>query len=292
MLQLYLCTCFDDLLQQDDKGDVSAETTGPARADFSTDLQISKAVIFYHRCHKNIFLARQLVCCIFLAVETLLLPIPRRKKFADEIAFHSVFPIPTEAGISAGTHSVALADSGSMVLELHQYSSYLLQSVAAYEHAPVILGRPFLATSRVLIDFEKGEFLLRVDEQQVKINVFSVPRTLYNLDWLKFGKQPARANKNWAREFYANYATCENNVVYVRGKMVPANKAAINSILDLPNNEASIYDLIKALEDIDYNTIKDQLCLPETDWNITSKESRYGQPPQPPTGSKTVEHFC
>ncbi|KAK8596091.1 hypothetical protein V6N12_064591 [Hibiscus sabdariffa] len=40
MLQLYLCMCFDDLHQQDDKGDVSAEITGPVRIDFSADLQI------------------------------------------------------------------------------------------------------------------------------------------------------------------------------------------------------------------------------------------------------------
>ncbi|KAK8548179.1 hypothetical protein V6N12_061097 [Hibiscus sabdariffa] len=43
------------------------------------------------------------------------------------------------------------------------------------EHAPIILGRPFLATSKVLIDFDKGELVLRVEEQQLKINVFLVP---------------------------------------------------------------------------------------------------------------------
>ncbi|KAK8519679.1 hypothetical protein V6N12_030046 [Hibiscus sabdariffa] len=51
----------------------------------------------------------------------------------------------------------------------------LIPDCEADEHAPIILGRPFLATSRVLIDFVKGELVLRVDEEQVKINVFSVP---------------------------------------------------------------------------------------------------------------------
>ncbi|KAK8685778.1 hypothetical protein V6N13_124812 [Hibiscus sabdariffa] len=91
MLQLHLCMCLDNLLQQDDNGDVSTETTGPARADFSKCLE----------------------------------------KYADEIAFHFVFPIPVEAEISAGIHSAAWMTSGSLVLELHQYSSYLLQSTAA-----------------------------------------------------------------------------------------------------------------------------------------------------------------
>ncbi|KAK8555327.1 hypothetical protein V6N12_009475 [Hibiscus sabdariffa] len=41
MLQLHLCKGFDNLLGQDDKGDVSTETTGPARADISAGIQIS-----------------------------------------------------------------------------------------------------------------------------------------------------------------------------------------------------------------------------------------------------------
>ncbi|KAL4272977.1 hypothetical protein GQ457_13G016720 [Hibiscus cannabinus] len=40
------------------------------------------------------------------------------------------------------------------------------------EHAPIILGRPFLATGRMLIDCEKGELTIRVNDQQVTINIF------------------------------------------------------------------------------------------------------------------------
>ncbi|KAK8583869.1 hypothetical protein V6N12_068125 [Hibiscus sabdariffa] len=41
MLQLHLCKCFDNLLRQDDKGDVSVETTGPAQAVILAGLQTS-----------------------------------------------------------------------------------------------------------------------------------------------------------------------------------------------------------------------------------------------------------
>ncbi|KAK8708389.1 hypothetical protein V6N13_059431 [Hibiscus sabdariffa] len=41
---------------------------------------------------------------------------------------------------------------------------FLILDCEANEHATIILGRSFLATSRVLIDFEKGELVLRVDE--------------------------------------------------------------------------------------------------------------------------------
>ncbi|KAK8666182.1 hypothetical protein V6N13_006334 [Hibiscus sabdariffa] len=40
MLRLYLCKGFNNLLEQDDKGDVSAETTGPAPAEVSAGIQI------------------------------------------------------------------------------------------------------------------------------------------------------------------------------------------------------------------------------------------------------------
>ncbi|KAK8985093.1 hypothetical protein V6N11_076784 [Hibiscus sabdariffa] len=53
--------------------------------------------------------------------------------------------------------------------------NFLILDCEADEHALIILGRPFLATSRMLIYFEKGELVLRVDEEQVNINVFSMP---------------------------------------------------------------------------------------------------------------------
>ncbi|KAK8559161.1 hypothetical protein V6N12_042443 [Hibiscus sabdariffa] len=56
------------------------------------------------------------------------------------------------------------------------HADFLIMDCEADEHAPIILGRPFLATSRTMIDFEKEELVLRVDGEQVKITVFSVPR--------------------------------------------------------------------------------------------------------------------
>ncbi|KAK8985004.1 hypothetical protein V6N11_082624 [Hibiscus sabdariffa] len=96
-------------------------------------------------------------------------------------------------------------------------------------------------------------------------------KCLHDLNWLRFGRQPARANIKWAREFYAHNASGENTVINFRGKLIPADAAAINEILDLSNNQPSIYELMTALEEIDYNSIKDALCLPNTKWKITGK---------------------
>ncbi|KAK8696756.1 hypothetical protein V6N13_001883 [Hibiscus sabdariffa] len=53
-------------------------------------------------------------------------------------------------------------------------ADFLILDCEADEHPPIILGRPFLATSRTKIDFEKGELALHVDREQVKIKVFKV----------------------------------------------------------------------------------------------------------------------
>ncbi|KAK8499726.1 hypothetical protein V6N12_041630 [Hibiscus sabdariffa] len=43
---------------------------------------------------------------------------------------------------------------------------FLILDCEADEHAPIILGRPFLVTDKVLIDLENGKLALRVDEHQ------------------------------------------------------------------------------------------------------------------------------
>ncbi|MCI89420.1 hypothetical protein A2U01_0110709, partial [Trifolium medium] len=40
------------------------------------------------------------------------------------------------------------------------------------EPLPLLLGRPFLATGRALIDVERGELMLRTDDEQIMFNVF------------------------------------------------------------------------------------------------------------------------
>ncbi|RYR19871.1 hypothetical protein Ahy_B03g064771 [Arachis hypogaea] len=39
---------------------------------------------------------------------------------------------------------------------------------------PIILGRPFLATARALIDVERGELILRIHDEQLSFNVFKL----------------------------------------------------------------------------------------------------------------------
>ncbi|KAK8510974.1 hypothetical protein V6N12_036886 [Hibiscus sabdariffa] len=98
----------------------------------------------------------------------------------------------------------------------------------------------------------------------------TIHKRLSELGWFRFARQPARANLNWVWEFYTNNANGEDNVT-VRGRRVAANTATINEILGLPNDEPSIYALLRGLEEEDYETIKDFLCEQGTEWNTTGK---------------------
>ncbi|PNX63072.1 hypothetical protein L195_g061440 [Trifolium pratense] len=42
---------------------------------------------------------------------------------------------------------------------------------------PLLLGRPFLATSRALIDVELGELMLRTEDQKIVFNVFETMKS-------------------------------------------------------------------------------------------------------------------
>ena len=48
--------------------------------------------------------------------------------------------------------------------------AFLVLDCEADDNAPIILGRPILATGQTLIDVGNGELTMRVNDQQVKLN--------------------------------------------------------------------------------------------------------------------------
>ncbi|KAL4317855.1 hypothetical protein GQ457_18G008300 [Hibiscus cannabinus] len=48
-------------------------------------------------------------------------------------------------------------------------ADFLILDCEADEHAPIILGRPFLSTSRAIIDFDKDEIVFKIDENNIKM---------------------------------------------------------------------------------------------------------------------------
>lgn len=50
---------------------------------------------------------------------------------------------------------------------------FIIMDFNANEETPILLGRPFLATGRTLINVERGELTMRVNGKQVVFNVLN-----------------------------------------------------------------------------------------------------------------------
>ena len=61
-------------------------------------------------------------------------------------------------------------------------ADFIVLDMEEDKEIPIILGRPFLATDRAMIDVQRGELKLRVQEDEVKFNVFEAVRHLAESD--------------------------------------------------------------------------------------------------------------
>ncbi|KAH9716698.1 hypothetical protein KPL71_021550 [Citrus sinensis] len=63
---------------------------------------------------------------------------------------------------------------------------FIVLDFEADKEVPIILGRPFLATGKTLIDVQKGELTIRVNDQQVTFNVLEAMRNPDEVEDCKF----------------------------------------------------------------------------------------------------------
>ncbi|KAK8628791.1 hypothetical protein V6N13_009374 [Hibiscus sabdariffa] len=117
--------------------------------------------------------------------------------------------------------------------------------------------------------WEEQGFFLHDSQVNYDLEQFIYNR-LHDLSWFRFARQPARANLNWVLEFYTSNSAGEDNAT-VRGRRVAANVATINAILGLPDNDPSFYAMLRALEQEDFEQIKDFLYEEGTAWNTTGR---------------------
>ncbi|KAK8612058.1 hypothetical protein V6N13_132091 [Hibiscus sabdariffa] len=61
-------------------------------------------------------------------------------------------------------------------------ADFLILNYEVDENAHIIIGRPFLSTSRATIDFDKDKIVFKVDNDQVKMKVFTTLRQLEHKD--------------------------------------------------------------------------------------------------------------
>ena len=59
---------------------------------------------------------------------------------------------------------------------------FIIMDFEADVEVPIILGRPFLATGRALIDVNNGELIMRVQDEKVTFNVFQAMKFLNDVE--------------------------------------------------------------------------------------------------------------
>ena len=61
-------------------------------------------------------------------------------------------------------------------------ANFIILDMQEDKEVPIILGRPFLATGRAMMDVQKGELRLRVQEEEVTFNVFNSIKHLHDTE--------------------------------------------------------------------------------------------------------------
>ncbi|XP_022887044.1 uncharacterized protein LOC111402945, partial [Olea europaea var. sylvestris] len=51
-------------------------------------------------------------------------------------------------------------------------ADFLILDMEEDKDVPLILGQPFLATGRAIVDVQKGQLILRLGDEQISFNVF------------------------------------------------------------------------------------------------------------------------
>ncbi|XP_022888203.1 uncharacterized protein LOC111403812 [Olea europaea var. sylvestris] len=90
------------------------------------------------------------------------------RKLPPKLKDPGSFTIPISIGNSYSIN--ALCDTGASI-NLMSYSAYRKLGLEDRD-IPIILGRPFLAMGRTLIDMKKGELILRVEDKQKIFNIY------------------------------------------------------------------------------------------------------------------------
>ena len=136
-------------------------------------------------------------------------------------------------------------------------TDFIVLDMEEYKEIPIILGRPFLATGRAMIDVQRGKLKLRVQDNEVKFNVFDVVR------------HPVESDTCFMTE------TVEAIVSSQNGLINPLEASLVQSDLEKLGEEAEEY--VKWMDSFEPNTRKYYEPLGE---NTQTLVPSFEQPPK------------
>ncbi|KAJ8750566.1 hypothetical protein K2173_015727 [Erythroxylum novogranatense] len=95
-----------------------------------------------------------------------------QKKLPPKLKDPGSFTIPCVIGTQIFGKALCDLDVLVKVDKFIFSADFIVCDIEEDVEVPIILGRPFLATGRVLIDVEKGELTMRVNGEEVTFSIF------------------------------------------------------------------------------------------------------------------------
>ncbi|RYR77942.1 hypothetical protein Ahy_A01g002653 [Arachis hypogaea] len=102
-----------------------------------------------------------------------LLPLSLVKK----LQINEIMPTDVVIRLADKTQKQAIGVVENVLLKVGKYflpTDFVILDMEESHIHPIILGRPFLATARALIDVEQGELILRIHDERLSFNVFKL----------------------------------------------------------------------------------------------------------------------
>ncbi|RYQ90819.1 hypothetical protein Ahy_B09g096806 isoform B [Arachis hypogaea] len=93
------------------------------------------------------------------------------------LQINEILPTDVVIRMADKTQKQAIGVVENVLLKVGKYflpTDFVILDMEESHTHPIILGRPFLATARALIDVERGELILRIHDEQLSFNVFKL----------------------------------------------------------------------------------------------------------------------
>ncbi|XP_057761104.1 uncharacterized protein LOC130981533 [Arachis stenosperma] len=93
------------------------------------------------------------------------------------LQINEILPTDVVIRLADKTQKQAVGVVENVLLKVGKYflpTDFVILDMEESQLHPIILGRPFLATARALIDVEKGELILRIHDEQLSFSIFEL----------------------------------------------------------------------------------------------------------------------
>ncbi|RYR08964.1 hypothetical protein Ahy_B05g076890 [Arachis hypogaea] len=91
------------------------------------------------------------------------------------LQINEIMPIDVVIRLADKTQKQAIGVVENVLVKVGKYflpTDFVILDMEESHTHPIILGRPFLATARALIDVERGELILRIHDEQLAFTIF------------------------------------------------------------------------------------------------------------------------